>query len=141
MPADDNDGSSLKVANILRTTDYGGGVPITEESLPFADWSKHDLKKLHFYNLKDDPLEQKNVALDNRELVEEMTERLRGVVRHDADHQLSVQKQFVTMMAQFIKASIGILLAFGMAVLLALRALFSRGRTQISPLLDKTKQQ
>lgn len=96
-PRSDNDGSSRKMLGKMRASDYGDGVHIVDDNLPFADWSKYDMNKVQLYNLKDDPLEVNNVAMSNVQLVDAMVSRMREYVRNDPPHNLSVQKKFVEL--------------------------------------------
>lgn len=88
------DPDTQALSNLIWSSEFGDTVPISQNNLPVADWSKYDLNVVQLYNLHDDPHETENVALENRELVEAMTARLVEKVRNGPGHHLSIQKQF-----------------------------------------------
>jgi hypothetical protein len=86
IPAPDNDRGCSKIQlNHLLTKDFDEGVPVTDETMFFLDhiwyWPRYDKLKVHLYNVKEDPYETQNLALENRDLVEAMADRVRELGR------------------------------------------------------------
>jgi len=88
--------------NLAVNAEFGDTIPITEENLPRANWDNYDLGHVQLYNLKNDPYEDSNIALDNTQLVEEMAARLRNQVSYDEGHNFSVQKKFMGFMINIV---------------------------------------
>jgi uncharacterized membrane protein len=125
-PRADNDGSSAKMLVKMRDSNYGDGVGIVEANLPAADWSKYDMNKVQLYNLRADPFEANNVALDNVQLVEAMTSRLRKSVENDPPHNLSVQKKFVELASGVVKHTlVALVLIFIIMVVAVFKGAFA----------------
>lgn len=111
------------LSKTIWSSDFGETIPISQNYLPVADWSKYDSNVIQLYNLHDDPLETQNVALENRELVEAMTARLVEKVRNGPGQHLSIQKQFFgTAIKIFILISFAVIFL----LVLGLYACFKR---------------
>lgn len=123
-PNPNNDGSQKEMLKAMRLAEFGDGVEIVEGNLPRADWSKYDMEKVQLFNLQIDPLEARNVALDNAELVDAMAARMREFVRNDPPHQLSVQKKFVQFGIEVMKCTAAaIAAAFAVAAVALLKGM------------------
>jgi len=79
---------------------YNSTIPVTDTNLPRADWNRYDRGYVRLYNLKTDPYEDHNVALENRELVESLVQKIHHLLRstNPPGHHMSMQKQMTHFM-------------------------------------------
>eukprot|EP00301_Raphidiophrys_heterophryoidea_P006724 c12689_g1_i2.p1 GENE.c12689_g1_i2~~c12689_g1_i2.p1 ORF type:complete len:682 (-),score=147.68 c12689_g1_i2:272-2317(-) len=85
---------------LLHGYEVGDVMQITHDKLPVPMWDMYEHDYVQLYNLEQDPQEDHNIALNNKELVANLTTQLHAqILARGKPHQLSVQKQVDAYMA------------------------------------------
>jgi arylsulfatase A-like enzyme len=123
-------------AKFASDANFGDTIPLTDNLLPHARWDLGD-RYVQLYDLKSDPTEQKNIASQNKEMVDAMIARVAAQVkRKSPGHHISVQKQFIAFMKNMVIGMAAALLVLLLVVLYIVRRLCC-GRGKAKPAADK----
>ena len=109
-----NDPRAYYTRDLVSGRDYGERVTVTDDTLPIPRWEYYEFGRVQLYDLENDPFENENVALQNKEKVEEMAKILAGKINLEIPHHLSIQKQF----ADFAKHIVSFVISLAVALVL-----------------------
>jgi len=90
-----------------KTMNFDDKYPINERTMPKVNWDEYDLDRIFLYDLAKDPYEYKNIALDNKELVESIVSTFYTNLKSKSGHHMSVQKQFGSFIDTVYRLLIG----------------------------------